>query len=133
MIRKRKLKNYLKKLFLLIYFEKTLFTYLLLKTHWYVKQIDYTYRFKLFPEIINQYSYKYKFFRYSRKKNRDCKIYSPYSQFIDKRFSFEREVIKNKALVFRLSEDNKNTESFFFTSKPKSSNTIPKFFIRKKF
>ena len=68
MIRKRKLKNYLKKLLLLIYFEKTLFTYLLLKTYWYVKQIDYTYRFKLFPEIINQYSYKYKFFRYSRKK-----------------------------------------------------------------
>ena len=68
MIRKRKLKNYLKKLLLLIYFEKTLFTYLLLKTYWYVKQIDYTYRFKLFQEIINQYSYKYKFFRYSREK-----------------------------------------------------------------
>ena len=24
--------------------------------------MDYTYRFKLFPEIIDQYSYKYKFF-----------------------------------------------------------------------
>ena len=41
---------------------------LLLKTYWYVKQMDYTYSFKLFPEIINQYSYKYKFFRYSREK-----------------------------------------------------------------
>ena len=43
--------------------------YLLLKTYWYVKQMDYTYRFKLFPEIIDQYSYKYKFFNTVEKKN----------------------------------------------------------------
>ena len=73
------------------------------------------------------------FFDTVEKKIRDCKIHSPYSQFIGKRFNFEREIIKNKALVVRLSEDNKNIESFFFTSKPKSSNTVPKFFIRKKF
>ena len=52
--------------------------------------MDYTYCFKLFPEIINQYSYKYKFFdtvekkKKKKKKNRDCKIYSPYLQFIGK-------------------------------------------------
>ena len=108
MIRKRKLKNYLKKLLLLIYFEKTLFTHLLLKTYWYVKQIDYTYRFKLFPEIISQYSYKYKFFRYSRKK----KI----------------EIVKFIYLIRNLL-----VKDLVLKSKPKSSNTIPKFFIGKKF
>ena len=30
--------------------------------------MNYTYRFKLFPEIINQYSYKYKFFNTVEKK-----------------------------------------------------------------
>ena len=30
--------------------------------------MDYTYRFKLFPEIIDQYSYKYKFFNTVEKK-----------------------------------------------------------------
>ena len=37
-------------------------TYLLLKTLWYVQNMNYTYRFKLFPVIINQCSYKYQFF-----------------------------------------------------------------------
>ena len=30
--------------------------------------MDYAYRFKLFPEIIDQYSYKYKFFNTVEKK-----------------------------------------------------------------
>ena len=47
--------------------------------------MGYTYRFKLFPKIVDQYSYKYKFFDTVEKKIRDCKIYSPYLQFIDKR------------------------------------------------
>ena len=59
--------------------------YLLLKTLWYVNDMNYTYCFKLFPKIIHQYSYKYKFFDTVEKKIRDCKIYSPYLQFIDKR------------------------------------------------
>ena len=59
--------------------------YLLLKTLWYVNDMNYTYCFKLFPKIIRQYSYKYKFFDTVEKKIRDCKIYSPYLQFIDKR------------------------------------------------
>ena len=57
---------------------------LLLKTYWYVKQMDYTYCFKLFPEIINQYSYKYKFFDTAEKEIRDCKVNSPYLQLIGK-------------------------------------------------
>ena len=36
--------------------------YLLLKTLWYIKDLNYTYRFKLVTTIISQYSYKYKFF-----------------------------------------------------------------------
>ena len=43
-------------------------TYLLLKTLWYVQNMNYTYRFKLFPEIINQCSYKYQFFDIVEKK-----------------------------------------------------------------
>ena len=92
--------------------------YLLLKTLWYVKNMNYTYRFKLFPEIINQYNYKYKFFNTVEKKIRDCQIYSPHSQFIGKGFNLEREVVKSKALVVQLSEDNKNVESFFLHQNP---------------
>ena len=35
--------------------------------------MDYTYCFKLFPEIINQYSYKYKFFDTVEKKKKKKK------------------------------------------------------------
>ena len=50
--------------------------YLLSKTYWYVKQMDYTYRFKLFPKIIDQYSYKYKFFITLEKKKRLSNLFS---------------------------------------------------------
>ena len=82
MIRKKKIKELSEKSRLLL--EKGAayqndVDYLLLKTYWYVKQMDYTYRFKLFPEIIDQYSYKYKFLDTVGKKIIDCQIYSPYS------------------------------------------------------
>ena len=80
--------------------------------------MNYTYRFKLFPKVINQYSYKYKFFDTVYKKIRDCKIYSPYSQFIGWKFNFEREVVKSKNLVVRLSASNKLIESFFLHRNP---------------
>ena len=35
--------------------------YLLLESLWYVKQTNHLYRFALYPKIIEQYSYKYKF------------------------------------------------------------------------
>ena len=57
-------------------------------------------------------------FSLHQKKKRDCQIYSPYQQFIGKGFNFEREVIKSIALVGRLSEDNKNIESFFLHRNP---------------
>ena len=36
--------------------------------------MDYTYRFKLFPEIIDQYSYKYKFLDTVEKKKEIVKF-----------------------------------------------------------
>ena len=92
--------------------------YLVLKTLWHVKDMNYTYRFKLFQEIINQYSYKYKFFDTIVKKITDCQIYSPYLQFVGKGFNFEIAIVKSKALVVQLSEDNKNIESFFLHQNP---------------
>ena len=76
--------------------------YLFLKTLWYVKDINYTYRFKLFPKIVDQYTYKYNFFDTVEKNIRDCKICFPYWQFIGKGFNFEREVFKNNNLVVQL-------------------------------
>ena len=35
--------------------------YLMLKSHWFIKDSNHIYRFKLDPKIINNYSYKYKF------------------------------------------------------------------------
>ena len=100
--------------------------------------MDYTYCFKLFPEIINQYSYKYKFFdtvekKKKKKKNRDCEIYSPYLQFIGKGFSFEREVIKSKPLVVRLSEDNKDIKPFVLHRNPNHPMQYLTFLLRRNF
>ena len=56
MIRKKKIKELSEKSRLLLEkgaaYQNDIY-YLLLKTHWYVKQMDYTYRFKLFPETSN--------------------------------------------------------------------------------
>ena len=41
-----------------------------------------------------QYSYKYKFWDTVEKKIRDCKIYSPFSHFIEKGFMFERPTLQ---------------------------------------
>ena len=78
-----------------------------------MKRIDACYRFKLNPEIIDQYSYKYKFWDTTEKKIRDCQIYSPFSKLIGKGFNFERELIKGMNLIVRLDEQQKFIESFF--------------------
>ena len=70
-----------------------------------MKRIDACYRFKLNPEIIDQYSYKYKFWDKTKKKNRDCQIYSLFSQLIGKGFNFGREVIPGMNLIVRLNEE----------------------------
>ena len=43
--------------------------YLMLKSEWFVKDSNHIYRFKLYPEIIDNYSYKYKFWDTIEKKN----------------------------------------------------------------
>ena len=40
-----------------------------------------TYNFITYPKIIDEYSYKYKFYDTKMKRITDCKIYSPFSHF----------------------------------------------------
>ena len=85
----------------------------MLKSEWYIKDNNHIYRFKLYPEIIDNYSYKYKFWNRKQKTIRDAQIYSPYSQFLGKGFNFEREVIKDLNLIVPSNEDQNLIESFF--------------------
>ena len=93
--------------------------YLLLKLQWYIKDSNHTYRFKLYPQIIDNYSYKYKFWDGKEKAIRDGPIYSPYSQFLGKGFNFERKVLKGLNLIVRLNKDQTFIESFFLHRSPK--------------
>ena len=45
--------------------------YLMLKSEWYIKDSNHIYRFKLYPEIIDNYSDKYKFWDTKEKTIRD--------------------------------------------------------------
>ena len=42
--------------------------YLTLESTWYIKESNHAYRFQLWPDIIHQYSYKYKFWDTVEKK-----------------------------------------------------------------
>ena len=92
--------------------------YLLLESLWYVKQTNHSYQLKLYPKIIDQYRYKYKFWYTTEKEIRDCQIYSPFSQLIGKGFNFERELIKRMNLMVQLDEEQKLIESFFLYQPP---------------
>ena len=70
-----------------------------------MKQINASCLFKLNPKIIDQYSYKYKFWDTTEKEIRDCQIYSPFSQLIGKGFDFEKETIPGINLIVRLNEE----------------------------
>ena len=102
--------------------------YLTLQSTWYVKRSDNTYRFKLWPDIIDQHSYKYKFWDTVEKKIRDCQIYSPFSHFIGKGFSFEREIIKGLNLIVQLNENQTPIESFFLRRSPRGGTEYIIFF-----
>ena len=73
--------------------------YLMLALEWYIKDSNHTYRFKLYSKIIDNHSYKYKFWGTTEKKIRDGQIYLPYSQFVGKGFNFEIEIIKGLNLI----------------------------------
>ena len=85
----------------------------MLTSEWYIKDYNSPYRFKLYPEIIGNYSYKYKFWDTIAKTIRDGQNYSPYSQFLGKGFNFERKVIRGLNLIVRLNEEQTLIESFF--------------------
>ena len=46
----------------------------MLKSDWYIKERNRTYGFKLYPKIIDDYSYKYKFWDAIEKTIRDGQI-----------------------------------------------------------
>ena len=87
--------------------------YLMLISEWYIKNSNYIYSFKLDPKIIDNYSYKYKFWDTIEKTIRDGHVYSPYSQFLGKCFNFEREAIKGLNFMVQLNEEQTLIESFF--------------------
>ena len=106
--------------------------YLMLKLEWYViKDSNHIYRFKLCPEIIDNQSYKYKFWDTKEKTIRDGQIYSPYSEFLGKDFNFEREVLKGLNLIIRLNEDQTLIEFFFLHRSPKGRTEYINFFLGK--
>ena len=56
-----------------------------------------TYNLILYPKIIDEYSYKYKFYA-TVKKTRDCKIYLPFSHYKGNGFEFQR-IIGPKKMI----------------------------------
>ena len=46
--------------------------YLMLNSEWYIKDSNHIYKFKLYPEIIDNYSYKYKLRNTKEKTIRDA-------------------------------------------------------------
>ena len=103
----------------------------MLKSVWYIKHADNIYKFILNSEIVDRYSYKYKFWDTKEKKVRDCKIYSPYSQLLGKGFNFERKEIKGMNLIVRLNEEQTLLESYLLHRSPKGGTEYLNFFLGK--
>ena len=105
--------------------------YLMLISEWYIKNCNYIYTCKLDPKIIDNYNYKYKFWDTVEKTIRDGQIYSPYSQFLGKRFNFERKAIKGLNLIVQLNEEQILIESFLLHRSPKGGTEYLNFFLGK--
>ena len=103
----------------------------MLVLEWYIKNSNYIYSFKLDPKIIDNYSYKYKFWDTIEKIIRDRQIYSPYSQFLGKPFNFERKAIKGLNLIVRLNEEQTLVESFLLHRSPKGGTEYLNFYLGK--
>ena len=95
------------------------------------KKYDNIYQFILNPKIIDQYSYNYKFWDTVEKKIRDGQIYSPYSQFIGKGFTFERKSLKGLNIIVRLNEEQTYIESFFLHRRSKGGTEYLSFILGK--
>ena len=74
-----------------------------------------TYNFITYPKIIDEYSYKYKFYDTKMKRITDCKIYSPFSHFKGNGFEFKRIMgpKKNDTVTVSLFDDNKKIKTVF--------------------
>ena len=103
----------------------------LLTSEWYIKDYNTIYRFKLYPEIIDNYSYKYKFGDTKEKIIGDGQIYSPYSQFLGKGFNFEIKLVSGLRLTVRLNEEQTLIESFFLHRSQKGGTEYLNFFSGK--
>ena len=73
-----------------------------------------TYNLILYPKIIDEYSYKYKFYD-TIKRIRDCKIYSPFSHYKGNGFEFQRIAgpKKNNLISVSLFDNNKKIKTTF--------------------
>ena len=60
------------------------FDYLMLKSEWYIKDNNHIYRFKRYPEIIDNHSYKYKFWDTKEKTIRMDKSTRHILNFLEK-------------------------------------------------
>ena len=58
-----------------------------------------TFNFITYPKIIDEYSYKYKFYDAKIKRITDCKIYSPFSYFKGNEFEFKRIIGPIKKMI----------------------------------
>ena len=54
------------------------------------KEKDQIFKFNLFPNIINTYSYKYEFYDMVDKDIKKCKIYSRFSHLKENGFEFKK-------------------------------------------
>ena len=63
--------------------------YLTLKSEWYVKASNHVYRFMLWPKIIDQYSYKYKFWDTVEKKSEIVKFICHFLLLLEKVLVFK--------------------------------------------
>ena len=74
-----------------------------------------TYNLILYPKIIDEYSYKYKFYDTVKKNIRDCKIYSPLSHYKGNGFEFQRIIRpkKNDLISVSLFDNNKKIKTIF--------------------
>ena len=74
-----------------------------------------TYNFITYPKIIDEYSYKYKFYDTKMKKITDCKICSALSHFKGNAFEFKRLIgpKKNDTVLVSLFDNNKKIKTTF--------------------
>ena len=106
--------------------------YLMLTSEWYIKDSNHTYRFKLYPKIIDNYSYKYKFWDAIEKKKIGMdKSTGHILNLLEKVLILNGEVIKGLNLIVRLNEDQTLIESFFLHRSPKGGTEYINFVCEK--